>query len=328
MRHLRDLLMLVPIVALGACDSSSGPPKAGGAAGPGAKPCRFAFVSNNFSTFWTIAQKGLEKAKAELGVDVEFRAPKTGKVDEQQRIIEDLLVQGVDGIAISPIDPDNMVDLLNRAAAKVPLICQDSDAPKSNRLCYIGTDNYKAGREAGKAMKEALGEAGGKVAIFVGRIDAQNARDRRQGFLDEVQGAKIELVKDFFDYAAQSTAKQNAEDALTAYPDLTAMLGLWAYNGPAIAAAVKTAGKVGKIKIVCFDEEAEALQAIQDGVIYATVVQKPFEFGYRSMKLLKAIKDGKSAEVIPASKVIDTGVVTVTRENVVEFWAKLKELTK
>jgi len=262
-------------------------------------------------------------------VRIVTKGPESTDVRQQIQIVEELIASRVDGIALCATDPQALIPLVDKAiAAGIPTIAFESDMPRSGRLCFLGTDNYKAGREAGKAMKEALGKAGGKVAIFVGRIDAQNARDRRQGFLDEVQGAQIELVKDFFDYAAQSTAKQNAEDALTAYPDLTAMLGLWAYNGPAIAAAVKTAGKVGKIKIVCFDEEAEALQAIQDGVIYATVVQKPFEFGYRSMVILKAIKDGKAADVIPQNKIIDTGVVTVKRETVAEFWAKLKELTK
>lgn len=307
-------------VCLAACDASR-PPSAG-------RRYRFAFVSNNFSAFWLIAQKGLEKAKQELDVDVEFRAPKSGKVDEQQRIIEDLLIQGVDGIAVSPIDPDNEVDLLNKAAAKTALICHDSDAPKSNRLCYIGTNNYTAGREAGKAMKEVLGDAGGKVAIFVGRLDAQNARDRRQGFLDEVAGGKIELVRDYTDYADRAKAKQNAEDALTAYPELNAMLGLWSYNGPSLAAAVQGAQKTGQVKIVCFDEQDETLQAVRDGVIYATVVQKPFEFGYRSMHVLKAIAEGRAAQAVPATKVIDTGVVVVKRDSVEAFWKQLKDLTQ
>jgi ribose transport system substrate-binding protein len=321
----RSFVMSVALSALAVLPACDG----GGHAQPaGPKRPRFAFVTNNYSTFWNIAQKGLEKAKAEIGVDVEFRAPKTGKVDEQQRIIEDLLAQGVDGIAVSPIDPNNMTDLLNRAAARTLLICHDSDAAESNRLCYIGTDNYKAGREAGKAMKEVLGEKGGKVAIFVGRLDAQNARDRRQGFLDEVQGSAITLVKDYLDYADHAKAKQNAEDAMTAHSDLAAMLGLWSYNGPTLAAAVKGAGKTGQVRVVCFDEETDTLQAIQDGVIHATVVQKPFEFGYQSMKILQALKEGRGASVVPANKIIDTGVDVIKKDNVGPFWARLNELIK
>jgi ribose transport system substrate-binding protein len=275
-----------------------------------------------------IAQKGLEKAKQDLGIDVEFRAPRTGKLDEQRRILEDLLAQEIDGIAVSPIDPEELVDLLNRAAARVPLICHDSDAPKSNRLCYIGTDNYKAGREAGKSMKEALGPAGGKVALFVGRLDAQNAQERRQGFLDEIQGAKIELVKDALDYAKPEIAQKNAEEALAASPDLAALIGLYSYNGPRLAAAARTAGRAGTVRIICFDEDEGTLQAIREGVIHATVVQKPFEFGYQSMRVLKAIKDGKASETIPASRILDTGVETVRKETVEAFWTRLKELVK
>jgi ribose transport system substrate-binding protein len=311
------------LLALAACDGTPDP-------GPSPRRPRFAFVTNNFSPFWVIAQKGLEKAKQELGVDVEFRAPQNGKLEEQRRILEDLLAQGVDGIAVSPIDSesDDMIDLLNRAAARVPLICHDSDAPKSNRLCYIGTDNLKAGRESGKAMKEALGEAGGKVALFVGRLDAQNAQERRQGFLDEVKGSKIELVKDFLDYADPEKARRNAEEALAAIPDVAALLGLWGYNGPRLAAAIRGAGKTGRVKGVCFDEDDATLQAVRDGVLFATIVQKPFEFGYQSMKVLRAAREGRTAGVIPPGRIIDTGVETIRKENVEAFWTKLKELSK
>lgn len=327
-RRFLALALLLPLLS---CDSAAPPPAAAptAASAPAAGPrYRFGFVSNNTSTFWNIASKGLEKARRELNVDPLFRAPQNGQLAEQQQIIEDLLSQGVDGIAVSPINPEGQVELLNRAAAKVALICHDSDAPKSDRLCYIGTHNYNAGREAGKAMKEALGEAGGKVAIFVGRLDAQNARDRRQGFLDEVAGTKIQAAHDYTDDTDRSRAKQNAEDALNTYPDLAALLGLWSYNGPAIAAAVRGANKTGRVKVVCFDEEDGALQAVQDGIVYATVVQKPFEFGYQSMKVLQAIKQGRAADVIPPDKVVDTGVLVVKKENVEEFWKNLKELTK
>jgi len=325
---VRPIATLLLLAAFAACDGSSPGPGPGPAPGGPARRPRFAFVSNNFSPFWIIAQKGLEKAKEDFGIDVEFRAPRSGKLDEQRRILEDLLAQGVDGIAVSPIDPEALNDLLNQAAARIPLICHDSDAPKSSRLCYIGTDNYKAGREAGLAMKEALGPEGGKVAIFVGRLDAQNAQERRQGFLDEIQGTKIALVKDALDYAKPDVAQKNAEEALAATPDLAALLGLYSYNGPRLAAAAKATGRAGSVKIVCFDEDEGTLQAVKEGVIHATVVQKPFEFGYQSMKVLKAVKDGKAAGTIPENRIIDTGVETVRKESVEAFWTRLKELTK
>ena len=72
---------------------------------------------------------------------------------------------------MSVINPKDQSGYLDEVANKVPLICQDNDAPQTKRLAYIGTDNYKAGRAAGRLVKEALGDAGGTVVIFVGSLE-------------------------------------------------------------------------------------------------------------------------------------------------------------
>ncbi len=148
---------------------------------------RIAFVTNNVSDFWKIARAGVNKACAELGVVCEFHMPPEGTPADQQRIVEALITKKISGMAISPNDAQNQIDMLNQAAAAMNVITQDSDAPASKRLCYVGTNNYKAGREAGKLIKEVLPD-GGKLVLFVGRLDAQNARDRRQGIIDELSG--------------------------------------------------------------------------------------------------------------------------------------------
>src|SRR5215471_7532384 len=153
--------------APGVADTSSG--------GAPKKKLRLAFVSNNAATFWTIARSGCDAAAKELGnVQVDFRIPSTGGAAEQQQILDDLVAKGVDGIAVSPIDPANQTEFLNKIASKTLLICHDSDAPASKRVCYIGTDNTAAGVEAGKLIKEALPN-GGKIMVFVGSMDAQRS---------------------------------------------------------------------------------------------------------------------------------------------------------
>jgi len=114
------------------------------------KSFKLAFVTNNASDYWTIARKGVEKADAELNdVTVEFKMPGSGAADEQKRIVDDLVSVGVNGIAMSPVDPDNQTQLINDTAQKALVITQDSDAPGSDRALYIGTDNVAAGRQAG-----------------------------------------------------------------------------------------------------------------------------------------------------------------------------------
>lgn len=286
---------------------------------------RLAFVTNNASDFWTIARRGTEKADEELpDVTVEFKIPSDGTAAEQKRIIDDLLAKGVDGIAISPVDPANQTELINQTAAQTLVVTQDSDAPNSNRAVYVGTDNVAAGRQAGQLLKEALPD-GGKIVIFVGKLDAQNAKERLQGIKETIAGTKIEIIDSRTDDADHTRAKANAADALVKYPDAAAFVGLWSYNGPAILNAVKEANKVGKVKIICFDEEDQTLAGVKAGEIVGTVVQQPYEFGYQAIKMMKRILDGDRSG-IPASKQAFVPTLIIKQNNVDEFSAKLKTL--
>ena len=135
---------------------------------PGDKKLKLAFITNNASDYWTIARKGVEQAGRELpNVEAEVKIPGEGTAAEQKRIINDLLAKGVDGMAISPVDPDNQTQLINDAVKQALVLTQDSDAPKSDRACYIGTYNVAAGRQAGQLIKEALPQ-GGKAYIIDG----------------------------------------------------------------------------------------------------------------------------------------------------------------
>lgn len=215
-KSARNSLMMMLAVVLAAgwagCKKSE-PGAAAPAAEPGAaKPLKFAFVTNNSSDFWNIAEKGVRKAEKDLGVQaVVFRPLKT-EVAEQQRFIEDILVQNFDGMAICAINPDAMTGLLDKVAAKMPVVVHDSDAPKSQRKAFVGTDNVAAGKLAGQAAIDALKAANitkGKVGMFVGRIDMQNSIDRKRG-IDETLGKQpgIEILPIFLDGADRNKAKK------------------------------------------------------------------------------------------------------------------------
>lgn len=289
------------------------------------KQLKLAFVTNNASDYWTIARKGVEKADAEFNdVSVEFKLPGEGTAAEQKRIIDDLVTNGVQGVAVSPVDPDNQTDLINETAKKTLVITQDSDAPTSDRAVYIGTDNVAAGRQVGELIKESLPN-GGKIMLFVGKTDARNAAERAQGIKEALQGSNVQILDTRTDDTDRARAKTNAADTLVKYPDIAGMVGLWAYNGPAILNAVKEANKVGQVKIVCFDEEPETLAGVRDGAVYATLVQQPFEFGYQSIKIMRQILSGdKSA--IPAGKQINVPTIIIKKDSVDEFEKKLNGL--
>src|SRR5215213_7179867 len=286
---------------------------------------KLAFVTNNASDFWIIARKGTEKAAREIpNIEVEFRIPSDGTAAEQQRVVDDLLAKGIQGIAISSVDPANQTPMLNRAASQTLVVTQDSDAPNSNRECYIGTDNVEAGRQAGQLVKEALPN-GGKIMVFVGVLDAANAQQRYQGLKEALAGSNVSIIDVRTDNGDLVRAKANAADTLVNYSDLAGMVGLWAYNGPAILSAVKEANKTDKVKIVAFDEQDETLSGIRDGSIYATVVQQPFEFGYRSMELMSKYLNGDKS-LVPATKQIFVPTIAVKKADVDEFTKKINGL--
>ncbi len=307
---------------------------------PEKEKLRIAFVTNQIADFWNIAKAGCRDAEKDLDVEVEVKMPPEATVIKQKQIVEDLVSAGIQGIAISPLDADNQTQWLNGIAAKLPLITHDSDAPASNRRVYIGMDNYKAGRLCGELVKEALPD-GGAVMLFIGRLEQDNSKHRRQGVIDELFGrdrpetldklsydpvegvldsGKYQILGTLTDQGKTDVAKQKAADAINAYPAMKAMVGLFEYNPPACYQALKQAGKLGAIKLIGFDENDVTLQGIKDGTVTGTIVQNPYEYGYQSVKILKDILEGKQTEDF-----IDIPPRKVVRENVDEYWADLKD---
>ncbi len=286
-----------------------------------------AFVVNVPADFWVIARRGLEKAASELpNYDVQMYIPGEMSAAAQKRVMEDLLAKNVAAMTISPVNPDNSTDILNQVASKAVLFTVDGDAPKSNRIMYIGTDNTAAGRSHGELIKKALPN-GGKIVLFVGTMDAANSQERVKGIKEALEGTKIEILDIRTDGGDQAKAKANVEDTLTKYPNIDLLSGLWAYNTPQIYNAVKAAGREGKVKIVGFDEDQQTLKGISEGVIEATVVQQPYEFGYESVKELAQYLEGDHS-IVPANKqqIIPTKVID--KSNVKEFAASIREMLK
>lgn len=284
-----------------------------------------ALVTNASADFWTIARRGTEKAQAELpNYNVEFYVVAESTAAEQRRILDDLLTKGIAGVSISSIDPANSTEILNKVADQAVLFTTDSDAPESKRVAYIGTDNEQAGEQAGELIKKALPD-GGKIMMFVGTLGAANALDRVNGIKTALEGSKVEIVDIRTDDVDFARAKRNVEDALTRYPDISGLVGLYSYNTPQIVEAVRSAGKIGQVKVIGFDEDPTTLRGIADGIVDATVVQQPFEFGYQSMiGLAKVIEGDKSW--IPEGGLMIVPTKVIDASNVEAFQSEMKAL--
>ena len=165
---------------------------------------------------------------------------------------------------------------------------------------------------------------GGKIMLFVGTLDAQNAKDRYAGIKKELEGSKIEIIDVRTDETDRARAQKNVEDTLVKYPDVACLVGLWSYNGPAILNGTKGSGKLGQVKIVCFDEEDETLAGVASGAIYGTVVQQPFEFGKQAITKMAKHLGGDKTALAGGQQIVPT--LSVKKDSVAEFQARLKKL--
>ena len=311
-----------------------------------------AFVTNQIASFWNIAEVGCQDAAEDFDINVDVRFPAEATATEQKQIVEDLLASGIDGLAITPLDAENQREALNRWCGKIPLITHDSDAPESDRLMYIGMDNYLAGRLLGKLIKNSYPD-GCNIIISVGRLEQDNSRKRRQGVIDEllerepdptrfdeidaeIEGNGFAVFATILDQGKPEVAKQKVEDAINAYDDVELFVGLFAYNPPACLQAIRQSNMIGKIKVAAFDENDATLQGIKNGTVIGTVVQDPYEYGYQSVRILSELLKGNN-DVIPKSKFIDIVARAITKEaidldgtetlNVDDFWADLRDKT-
>lgn len=346
--HRAVPLSAVLAAGLIACAPGTAPEETESEAAP--RP-RLAFITGGDTPFWDIAVAGAREAALSFDVELEVHMP-TEAAEGQNQFLKELLSQEIDGVSISPIDPSGQLQLLNDVASLAPLVTHDSDAPKSRRLCYIGVDNYMAGRLCGRLVKEALPE-GGSIAIFVGRLEQLNAQQRRQGLIDELLDRPVEEEKRVFEryFPAQRYAKSGTVEgerftvvgtftddfdyteagrlvaaALEEHPELDGVVALFSYNAPIALRTLEELGRIGDVQIVAFDEDEATLEGIEAGEIFGTVVQNPYRYGFESIRILAGLARGDRS-VLPEGGFLDVPARRITAENIVDFRAELRELT-
>ena len=186
---------------------------------------KLAFVTNNASEFWKIAAAGVHKYEKESNSQIDIKMPPNGKTEEQNQIIENLTSQGYNGIAISVIAPNDQVGVMNKAAKMTNVLCFDSDCAKSNRILYMGTNNFEAGKTLGAEIVKLLPD-GGKMGVFVGHPTAPTTPPSLAGIKEAIKGHNIEIVAKKEDATDRAKARSNVEDVINAYGDLKLVCGL------------------------------------------------------------------------------------------------------
>lgn len=320
------LLLALACIHLSALGCTSEKPAANTAA-PGAK--RLILITNGDSPFWKACRAGVDAAQKELKLDEQkFKAVMEVNDGTLARQIDQLRQFGsqsdVAGIGISVIDARNasLANELKKLKEKgIAVITFDSDVDREKfrdaRTAFIGTDNFKGGKELGKCAKE-LRPDGGDYVAFVGTTSAQNANDRIEGFQAGAgdKFKRLDFMPDDFD---QGRAQENVRNALRNHPDVNVLVGIYSYNAPAIADIVQETMKRDAVKVVTFDAEKGAIKRMGDGLIDAMVVQNPYQMGFQGIRLLRALSqkdDATVKEMLPRlgetdGDIYDTGLKVV-----------------
>jgi ribose transport system substrate-binding protein len=293
---------------------------------------RIVLVTSGDTPYWDQVEKGAQEAARIYDVKLTVLRSKSFP-EAQTEMIRGLLDTHYDGIAVSPINPQLQASVLAEVAAKTTLVTFDSDSPVSRRLCFVGTDNYAAGRRAGEAVRRALPD-GGKVVICLGGLDKQNTQLRRQGLIDELldrpfepehpfdpidaplKGDKYEVVATLADGSEPSVAVDLAVKAIQQRPDINCFVGLLGYSAPAILEALEQGGATGKIQVVGFDNNERTLAGIAAGTIHATVLQDQFGCGFHTVRILSEVARGDQSG-LPIFQKRTLPVELITKENVV-----------
>ena len=264
-----------------------------------------------------------EVLSEQLGVEVkiDYRAPQTADVVEQNSTLEQAAATHPDGIALDPVDYEGSKAVIEEIQAQgIPVILFDAPSPEGSGLTSVGNDLAEQASLAAEKLVEILGEEGGKVAVMQGAPSAPNHAERYEAHLAVLaKYPQIEVIEGGIDNDNIETAQQQAAAVMAANPDLKGFLNCDAC-GSGVAAAIEEAGKAGEVKFVSMDNLIEILNYVKSGTITATSSTIPQMQG--SMSVLMMWQASLGVE-IPAK--VDTGIAYIDETNIDEWIAMVSE---
>jgi ribose transport system substrate-binding protein len=266
--------------------------------------------------FWLSVQKGAYAAGQEFNVEILWNGPaQETEYARQMQILDSMVSQHVDGIAIAAAERKALVAGVERAiAAGIPVTVFDSGLDSEGFLSYVATDNVEAGRLGARTLAELLGGKG-KVAILMHAPGSASTMDREKGFTEVVERdfTNLKIVASQFGMSDRAKARAAAENILTAHPDLN---GIFASSEPSsigAALALKARNLDKKIALVAFDSSDSMIDDLRTGAIDAMIVQDPQRMGYEAVKTIVDKLNGKNPP-----KRLDLNAIAVTQKDLDE----------
>jgi ribose transport system substrate-binding protein len=274
--------------------------------------------------YWQAAAQGLAHAAAEMKVKSEVQGPDEHDAQGEHDAFKRALAEKPSGILVSASDAAILTPDINAAIGQgIPVLTIDSDAPDSQRLFFVGTDNYNAGLIGGKLAAKLLNSKG-NVVMYT--MNQPNLKDRLQGYQAAfADHTDIKITQTVDMNGNSDIAFDSAKKLVDSKAKVDAFICLEAISCTAVADVVNRAGLTGKVTVIAMDTDPATIDWINKGVISATIAQKPFTMAYYATKLLADIHQhpptplaGDWAKNVssPIPTFVDTGVFVVDKSNV------------
>jgi ribose transport system substrate-binding protein len=310
--RLTRLLLIAAVIATAA-----------GTASAADKKLKFAVVPKAMNNpYFDLSRDGCMSRAKTIGVECIYTGPIEHEPASQVQIIQDLITQGVDGLAISVSDAEAAVGVIKQARdAGIAVITFDADSPKSARQAYVGTDNKAMGAELGNQLLK-LHHAPGIYITQSGGPAAENLNERLAGLNGVLQGAGWKLApgSPAFCNDDSALANQQLSDLYAANPNADAVVpvGGWALFAPEAYRSFVNAHRreydSHKLTLVMPDTLRVEVELLRDGYAQVLVGQRPHEMGEKAMDMLLALKKGEKVPVINY-----VGLDVVTKDNAAQF---------
>jgi len=238
-------------------------------------------AEKNRNPYWDMVNAGWSDAAERLDLSVNITAPESENAEEQAELMRAHLDAGVDALAFVGTNPAMFEPIVADAARRgIPVVAFDLDAPTSGRALFVGMERpLDAGRRAGRNAAAVL-EPGATVLVQTGSDRAPGAVGKKAGFLEVMAEQGFRVVELENDHEDAVLARETAEAALAAHPEAACLFGVYGYHPVSQAAAVRSLGRVGEVKVVGFDMLPETVHLIESGEVTSSIWIQEYQFGY------------------------------------------------
>jgi len=256
--------------------------------------------------FYEMVTRHAQEAARSNNIQLIVKAPDEANLEQQIRMMETMIKMKVDGIAIDAVDSEALVPVINKAVnAGIPVICFESDSPNSERLSFIGTDNYEAGALMGEVLGGLLNKKG-MVLVETGMLKMSSLMERLEGMLHYInEETEIQVLEVRYNEGSEALAMTDLEEMIDAHPHFDAFIALDLISGSTSVLVWKAKG-LSRYALT-FGMMPEIKEAINNGQITSAVSQNEHEWGQRIVDMLLLASEGKEIPVFA-----NTGTVEIT----------------